>query len=99
MMRLHHISWISRKARLILLCQIGPVPPDMAYFGANTPRFRPRFSRLSLKHGGSHLSDKIVLRESGSRNTWWVAGRGGSGSRNSPAALRIADPTRLAEAT
>jgi hypothetical protein len=25
------------------------------------PRFRPRFSRLSLKHGGPHLSDKIVL--------------------------------------
>src|SRR5512135_3307283 len=27
---------------LVLLCQIGPVPPDVAYFGANTPRFRPR---------------------------------------------------------
>src|SRR5512135_2312520 len=60
---------IMRKARskkqrpllLVLLCQIGPVPPDVAYFGANTPRFRPRFSRLSLKHGGPHLSDKIVL--------------------------------------
>src|SRR5208337_5191065 len=48
---------------LILLCQIGPVPPDMAYFSANTPHFRPRFSRLSLKPGGPHLSDKIVLRQ------------------------------------
>src|SRR5512143_3895621 len=25
------------------------------------PRFRPRFSRLSLKHVGPHLSDKIVI--------------------------------------
>ncbi len=37
----------------------------MAYFGANTPRFRPRFSRLSLKHGGPHLSDKIVAARRG----------------------------------
>ena len=55
------------QSRLVLLCQIGPVPPDMAYCGANTPRFRPRFSRLNLKHGGPHLSDNIVSRSHGRR--------------------------------
>ena len=38
-----------------------PISSELSMVSPEYARFRPRFARLSLKHGGPHLSDKIVL--------------------------------------